>query len=195
MEQLKNALQKYKQGDYNSETYQSDNELKDACEKGKIFVVKGGLRAVDWSIAIVMWILGIVILIFAVPLLGLGISVLAIIIMVCGSLILLKFRNLLVLGPQGVMYRKVVGSINSFQWSEVKNLSAMEQTTAKARRIMRLTHDTNIPYMSILNVYCEMKTGDSKRFPLQAYIIKEFPKKIRKELYIKLFQNYFEKYS
>ncbi|MFX1345806.1 MAG: zinc ribbon domain-containing protein [Promethearchaeota archaeon] len=169
----------YKRGNYKFGNYSTKEQILNEFLKGKIFVLKGGLRVGDWILTLLMFGIALVSL-FAIllPDPDLGIFIIPLIFTLpTGSLMLLKPRRLLVIGPLGVSYRKIL-SLGVFSWKDIINIKHFTQTY----------RGSNIGVVVKLLI----SNGRKIRFGSNNYLNKEFPKKIHREMFINLFYIYFK---
>jgi len=177
LEDLSKEYYKYKEKKYKFGKYGTREQILDEFSKGKIFVLKGGLRIVDWTFVIVFLAIG---LIAGIPLsffyIGLGVF------MFCfwaffASIFFIKLRNLLVISPLGVFYRKILSS-GVFSWNNVNNVKGSIRTYRG---------------FSWAEVTIYITYGRKIKFGSNAYLNKEFPKKVKMEMFFTLFYIYFQR--
>ncbi|MBA7531766.1 hypothetical protein ES705_23987 [subsurface metagenome] len=172
-------FQNYKEGNYKFGNYWTKEQILDEFSKGKIFVLKGGLRIGDWTFTILMFAIGLITgTILSFFYIGLGVF------MFCfwlffGSISFIKLRHLLVIGPLGVFYRKIFNS-GVFSWNNVLKIEG---------RIV--TYFFRLP-LTTAEVKVILMTRKKKRFASHLYLNKEFSKKVHREMFINLFYIYYK---
>jgi len=170
--------QKYKEGSYQFGNYSTKEQIHEEFLKGKIFVLKGGLRVVDWISMILLLtivIVSILILFYYHDPSSVLFIPFPIFLLPVGSIMLLTPRIFLVIGPLGVYYRKILSS-GAFSWNEVIDIKHFTQ------RYKRIN----------LGVAVKIYFSDGRKikFLSGAYLNKEFRRKVKKEMFLNLFYIY-----
>lgn len=178
---LEEEYKEYKKKNYNFGKYGTIAQIRNEFRKGKTFVLKGGLRFTDWVFIIFFFGLGLFMLILvaviSVEFIEFGIFFIVLFTFLA-SMFLIKLRNLIVIGPSGVYYQKIL-SKGSFLWHNVASIKGY-----------------NLKYIysgrenTIVKLY--LRNGERKKFLLRVYLMKEFPKAVEREMFINLFKVYYE---
>lgn len=185
LEELKEAYKDYKKGKYTFGNYGTGDQIERAFLDGKIFVLRASNS---------VWCL-LVVFLTPVPFLFLSIggasfsfllNYWGIIFMITGIFIFLLIfelkRNFLVIGPSGVYYRRVIKT-GYFQWSKV-NLAKASIHTRQAR------YDTSLVTSALVTII--LPTGKKIEFSSIRYQSKEFVRKAKRAMFLRLFQIYSE---
>lgn len=172
-------LQKYKEGNYKFGNYRSDEEISKEILKGKIFVLKGGMKVGDWILTIIFFTI-IVVSLFCLLASNIGVFILPLIFTIPFSpLLLLKARDFVVIGPLGVYYQKMLKK-GSFSWDNVY----------KVDWINCMYIYPPVSTQSWVTVY--FLNQKKEKFNSQWYLNKEFPRKTRRRMFVNLFYFYFK---
>lgn len=176
VEKLKKEYEKSKNADYKVELVQNGEEIIEAFKNNKIFVLKGGLSIFDYILLVVIY--GIVVLFilfsFMAPSIA-GVALTAAIIFgASGLLFFTKLTRLVVVGPEGVYYKKF-GKENSFAWTEI--------TTIKGHNAMQQG-------MTSMEVKCYVLGGKIHNFASKHFPKKQLAKKNNHQLFYDLFVLY-----
>lgn len=173
---LRKEYHKYKEKMYKFGKYGTKYQIHNEFLQGKVFILKGGLRGIDWTIFSIILAMGLIMGIsLSLFYIGLGVF------MFCfwasfASIFFIKLRNLVVVSPLGVFYRKILSS-GVFSWQDVANVKG----------IVRTYRGSSWTVVTIyLSPYTKIKLAS------RAYLNKEFPKKIEKEMFFALFYIYFK---
>jgi hypothetical protein len=188
IEVLKDEYQNYKQKKYNFGRYGTKDQIRNEFLNGKTFVLKGGLRSGDWGSLILFCTFGLFMFIIITLMsffrpgdflffLGLGFFWLFFWLFFA-SILLLKMRNLIVVGTSGVYYRKILNK-GFFLWDEI---SYIEGKTIKDPIIYKIS--------TIVIIY--KSSGKKIKFRSRPYLLKEIPKHVEHEIFPILFKIYFE---
>ncbi|MFX1390008.1 MAG: hypothetical protein ACFE9Z_08105 [Promethearchaeota archaeon] len=173
IQDLKDKYQKYKQKEYHFGCYETKDQLREAFIKGKIFVIKGGLRLGDWILMVILILWAIVVLVISLSFL---LIILAISLfcfwMFLGLILLVKLRMVIVISSQGVYYQRTL-SKGFFLWDSVADVRWKILTTE---------------YTTSMRVVIYFFHGEKIKFGSGPFILKEFPKKIKKEMFFNVFK-------
>jgi len=177
LEDLRMEYYKYKEKKYKFGKYGTREQILDEFLKGKIFVLKGGLRVGGWILTILVFAISFISLfILLLPNPDTGIFIIPLIFTFPTGLIsLLTLRKFLVIGPLGVYYRKILSS-GVFSWNDVNNIKHFTQTYK------------GFTIGVVVKIY--ISYGRKIRFGSSTYLNKEFPKKIEREMFFTLFYIY-----
>lgn len=177
-------FQNYKEGNYKFGKYWTNEQIQNEFLKGKIFVLKGGLRFEGWFVIIFFWILllaslGVSIagfiwneILFPI---SLALFILDITWFPLIPILLLKLRRFLVIGPLGVYYQKIINK-GFFLWNKVVKIEGKIETYELATAEVKVY---------LLN-------RRKKKFYSKSYLNKEFSKKNEFDMFINLFYIYFK---
>lgn len=182
--------QNYKEGNYKFGNYRTREHIFDDFYNGKIFVIKGGLRNYDLLLLLVLPMTN---LLFSLSFFLAGFIVndvlfwgslifflLGVLMFIFNSILFLKYRRFLVIGPKGVYYRKTKET-GFFSWDDVLKIEESIRTHRKYPIMFPLT-------TAKVEIY--LKTQRKKIFSSHLYVYKEFSQKFHQELFISLFQIY-----
>lgn len=185
LKELKKEFHNYKNKKYRFGRYGTSEQIRTEFSNGKAFVLKGGLRGLEWSYISFFCILGLVVC--------LTVWISSMFRYIVGGIFffffctsfglpfLIKLRKLLVIGPSGVYYRKIL-SLGSFSWNSVANYERFERTIfIKGGFIVT----------SLVVIY--LSSGAKIRFQSRDYSNKEFfkrPKSLEREMFFILFNVY-----
>lgn len=185
LEELKEEYQIYKKKEYNFGRYYGygiREQIQNEFSKGKIFVLKGGLRIEDWILMITLYgagLIGFIITLFYSMGMGIALFIFYLLFFVFITLIfLIKLRNFLVIGPLGVYYRKIIRS-GSFSWSNVSRIEGIERFRSKF-------------FITTFIATIYLSSGEKIRFQSRTYLNKEFPRESEGEMFFKLLDTYFK---
>lgn len=172
IEQLKEVYNNYKEKKYNFGKYKTINQIREEYLNGKVFVLKGGLRHVDWAILIITSIFGLIFLI-SLSFFHIGVALFIFIFWTFWpSLLLLKLRLVLVISSMGVYYQKSM-SKGFFLWENVRDINGKVKMNE---------------LIEAMRVTLYLPQGVKKSFLSQSYLIKEFPKELELEMFFSLFK-------
>jgi len=178
-------FQNYKEGNYKFGKYWTNEQIQNEFLKGKIFVLKGGLRFDGWFVIIFSWI---------VLLASLGLSIASFIwneilfqislaLFIAGitssllcSILFIKLRRFLVIGPLGVYYQKIINK-GFFLWNKVVKIEGKIVTPE---------------LLTTAEVKVYLLNRRKKKFYSESYLNKEFSKKNEFKMFINLFYIYFK---
>ncbi len=186
LEDLKEEYHNYKKKKYRFGRYGTSKQIQNEFSKGKTFVLKGGLRGLEWNCIILFFLLGSAIPIFTLVLVAIPyeVGIFSFFVFVpIGLIFFLGLRNLLVIGPSGVYYRKILSS-GSFSWNSVANIEGFIRTTL-----------SSIFGTVTSLVVVKLSSGAKIRFQSRTYSNKEFfkyPEHLEGEMFLKLFNIYFK---
>ncbi|MHA1988176.1 MAG: hypothetical protein ACW98D_16195 [Promethearchaeota archaeon] len=179
LDELKKAYNNYKEKNYTFGHYETEEQIENEFSNGKIFVFAGGYTLFK------MCIFFLVIATFMVFIIGLEYFIIVFstfaIIGFCPIVIgFLSLRMFLVIGPSGVYYRRI-NKTGFFQWSEV---------TLVKGTIGRVTPPLRPPPVTTAQVTIILSKGEKVRFTSMNYRNKEFPRNIKRKMFIFLFRFY-----
>jgi hypothetical protein len=174
---LREEYYKYKEKMYKFGKYGTREQILDEFLKGKIFVLKGGLGVGSWvmtSLMIALALLSLFALLLPDPDTGIFIIPLIFILPII-LLLLLTPKKFIVIGPWGFYYQKILSS-GIFSWRDVNKIKSFTQTY----------RGFNIGV--VVKIY--ISHGRILRFGSSNYLHKEFPRKVKREMFVTLFYIY-----
>jgi len=182
LKELKEEFHKYKNKKYRFGSYGTSEQIRNEFSKGKAFVLKGGLRGLEWGYIIFFCISGLVACLTVASFYEIGFGIfLFFFCALFGLPFLIKLRNFIVIGPWGVYYRKISSS-GYFPWNFVATIEGLK------KRIIMGGSDIATSTVVVVN----LSSGAKIKFESRTYLNKEFPKKIEREMFFKLFYIYFQ---
>lgn len=194
-DQLNEAYKSYRKKNYPYGKYWTMEDLEYAFIKGKIFVLSFPVTltvlSIFFFILAVTWLISFVIIIstwinsgtFQMMDLGLYLFLFFVLEIPLVTIIIgLSFerRRVLVIGPSGVYYRKVIKT-GYFRWSDVIAWKGSTITQTGPKRSL-------ITFAKVM----VRVSGETIYFKSSSYSLKEFAKKLKLQMFLKLFQTYSE---
>lgn len=199
LDELKEAYQNYKKGEYIFGEYGVADQIKDAFHNGKIFVLTSSNKSfwVLLLLFILIYPFGIMIgtlwvdkEFFLDMLLTFVIFAISIGTLTLFLIILLK-RNFVVIGPSGIYYRKII-TTNCFQWNEItvaeRGVQAIKTRIWYPGRVLGSIRVTT--FVAVVNII--LPDGDQIKFNSVRYKSTEFVDLVKREMFICLFLIYSE---
>ncbi len=172
LEDLREEYHKYKEKKYKYGKYGTAEQIQNEFLKGKIFILKGGLKSFDWIFTFILFIglfiPGIFLWIYNI---WYGISI------IClwsffQSFLCAKLGHLLIISPSGLYYRKLLSS-GVFSWNQVTNVK-----------------DEILIDPLVGKVTISVSLEREIKFRSDYYLNKEFQKKVEIEMFLTLFYIY-----
>ncbi|MFX0181179.1 MAG: hypothetical protein ACFE78_13415 [Candidatus Hodarchaeota archaeon] len=188
LEELKEAYKSYKKGEYTFGKYWTGDQIEKAFLDGKIFVLKGSIK-IFLPIFLLMLIPVFVFFFFVIDveyfIIPISISIPFagfLVLIICVTII----RWFVVVGPSGVYYRNVIKR-GYFQWKNVTLAKASIHTTEGD-----IFPHYFKPSVTTARVIIKLPNKKKVRFDLERYGHKEFVRKVRRVMFIRLFQIYYK---
>ena len=187
LEELKKALKSYKKGKYTFGEYGTGDQIEKAFLNGKTFVLKGPNKI--FLICIFVLIIPVVAIFFwgidedyfITILISCSIAISIVeffVIILCITVI----RRFAVIGPSGVYYRRVIKK-GYFQWKNVTLAKGSIHTTRGGYRR---------PPVTTARVTIILPNKEEVLFDSGRYGNKEFVRKVKRVMFLRLFQIYSE---
>ncbi len=187
LEELEEAYKSYKKSEYTFGKYGTGEQIEKAYLEGKIFVLKASKKIFITFIALLVPFIfpftipeGFVIILISVLLADSIIGILLII------LCITQIRPFIILGPSGFYYQKVVKK-GFFLWKDVTLTQASIHTT-KGGGIGRYRR----PSVTTGRVVIKIPNKHQLTFDSARYGSKEFVRKVKRMMFIRLFEIYYK---
>ena len=175
LEDLKEEYRQYKEKKYKFGKYGTAEQIQNEFFKGKIFILKGGLRSFDWFITFILFIMGFIPGIFLwIYNIWYGISAICFW-AILESFFCTKLGHLLIISPSGFYYRKILSS-GFFSWNQVTHI---EEDTIEG---------IDAPPGGMVTISISLERTIKLRS--NYYLNREFPKKVEIEMFFILFYIY-----
>lgn len=187
LEELKEAYKNYKKGEYTFGKYGTGDQIEKAFLDGKIFVLKGNKKIFLICIIVLIITVGAIFFwgidedYFIIILIASSIAISIVeffIIILCITVI----RWFAVIGPSGVYYRRVIKK-GYFQWKNVTIAKGSIHTTSGGFRT---------PSVTTARVTIILPNKEEVLFDSGRYGNKEFVRKVKRVMFLRLFQIYYE---
>ena len=187
LDEFKEVYYKYKKGKYTFGKYGTGEQIQKAFLDGKIFVLRGSDK-----ISIICILIMLILVVSSTLYVGLDDEYIIIVLtshVISSSIvgisvifihIILK-RRFIVIGPSGVYYRKIIKT-GYFQWRDVTIAEGTIHTT-RGGGYMR-------PPMTTTQITIILPNEEKIRFESGPYGNKEFVRKVKRVMFLRLFQIY-----
>lgn len=177
LQDLKKVRSKYKNGYYTEIFIDSNTQLEEAINVGKIFYIKGRLIKWVWVLIACLWVLALIMLFLILLAPEIGFLYLIYFAVFVGLTVpfLLQLTNFIIIGPNGIFFRKS-GKTKFYEWKEISNISF----SAEGLNFNKVIH-------------CFSNNRKPPKFEEMYFRSTEFPKKENWEYVITLFQMFFQK--
>jgi hypothetical protein len=179
LSELKKAYNDYKEKNYTFGQYATVDQIENAFSNGKIFVFTGGYILFKLCIYLLVIAISMIVIIGGEYFILVS-SLFAIIGLFLILFGILMQRMFLVIGTTGVYYRRFT-KIGYFQWDE---------TTFAKGTIGRISPHLKPPPVKTAEVNLILSEGKKVRFTSMSYQNKEFPKNVKRQMFIFLFYIY-----
>ncbi len=170
----KEYYKKYKEKKYNFGKYGTAKQIQNEFQKGKIFILKGGLNSLDWFFTFILFIMAFIPAIFLwIYNIWYGITVFCLWIF-SQSFFFAKLGHLLIISPSGMYYRKILDS-DFFSWNQVTHVK-----------------EDSIEYFGLIGGMVTIYISLERTIKLRSnyYLNKEFSKKVDIEMFFTLIYIY-----
>ena len=188
LEELKEAYKSYKKGEYTFGKYWTGDQIEKAFLDGKTFVLKGTKKI--FLLPILMLIIAAIMFFYFKiyeTYLSITFSIIFAIfefffIIVC----IIVIRRFVVISPSGVYYRRAIRK-GFFEWKNVTLPKASFHTTELVRTTEAGPYKIPVTTARVIIILPNKK---KVRFDLERFGCKEFVRKVRRVMFIRLFQIY-----